>query len=267
MEERSLTGRQQREQETEAQGERRRVPFEGAKNFRDLGGYPTGQGSRTRWRLVFRSGNLHKLTPGDLDEYQRLGVRAVFDLRGDTERSLEPDPFPSVHLPVLDELADQDGAGLLRARNAKEAEDAIFRIYWGMLERRGPVFGELLTSIANPENLPALVHCTAGKDRTGIAAALLLGVLGVSRETVLEDYELTGQVALADVRSLRAALAAAGIPAEAATVVLEAPAGPMRTALDELDKRFGGTEEYLLGPAGVSRDVLERLRELLTEAP
>jgi protein-tyrosine phosphatase len=243
----------------------RRLPFEGARNFRDLGGYPSSDGKRTRWRLVFRSGSLHNLTARDLDGFAGLGVRAVFDLRGDTERSLEPDPVPSVHLPVLDERADQDGAGLLRARSCEDAEAAMFRICWGMLERRAVVFGQLMAALAAPANLPAVVHCAGGKDRTGIAAALLLGALGVDRATVLADYCLTGQVASAEAQSFMTALAAAGISAEAAAVILGAPPGPMARALEELDSRYGGTEAYLLGPAGVPREVLRRLRELLTE--
>lgn len=243
----------------------RRLPFEGAKNFRDLGGYPSFDGRRTRWRLVYRSGNLHELTRADLERFSRLGIKAVFDLRGSAERSLAPDPVPSVHLPVLDEQAAEEGAGLLFARTSEEAEEAVFRLYWGMLERRASVFGQLLAALADPGNLPAVVHCTAGKDRTGIAAALLLSALGVGREAVLSDYRLTGRVADGDAGSLRAALAAAGIAPEAATALLEAPPGPMARALDELDRRFGGAQGYLLGPGGLSAATLGRLRQLLTE--
>lgn len=243
----------------------RKVAFEGATNFRDLGGYLISGGWHTRWQKVYRSGNLHNLTGRDLEEFGRLGIKAVFDLRGDTERELEPDPVPSVRLPVLDEVARDEGAALLVARSAEEAEDAIFRIYWGMLERRAEVFGGLLAALSDPVNLPAVIHCTAGKDRTGIAAALLLGALGVTRATVLEDYRLTGRVAAADAQSLKNALAAAGIPPEAASVMLEAPPGPMARALDELDRHYGGTEAYLLGPAGLSPDVLGQLKALLTE--
>jgi protein-tyrosine phosphatase len=243
----------------------RRLTFEGANNFRDLGGYPALDGRRTRWGLVYRSGSLHGFTSRDLEAFNEMGVKAVFDLRGASERSLEADPVASVHLPVLDELSVTEGAGLLLARSAGEAEDAMFRIYWGMLDRRGRVFGQLLAYLSQAENLPAVVHCAGGKDRTGIAAALLLSALGVPRETVLDDYSLTGQVAVQQADSFRRALASAGFSAEAASAVLQAPPGPMARALEELDRRYGSTEAYLLGPAGVSRVVLDRLRELLTE--
>lgn len=241
------------------------VTFEGATNFRDLGGYPALLGRQTRWGLVYRSGNLHHLTAKDLERFERLGVKAVFDLRGGTERRLEPDPVASFHMPVLDEAASSEAASVLVARSAREAEEALFHIYWGMLERRAAVFGQLLSHLAEPENLPAVVHCAGGKDRTGLAAALLLSTLGVPREVVLEDYALSGEVPAAGSQSLRQALAGAGVPSEAASVLLESPPGPMARCLLEIDRRYGSTEAYLLGPAGVAPATLSRLRELLTD--
>ena len=251
---------------SQKEGERR-LPFEGARNFRDLGGYPAADGRRTRWGLVYRSGSLHNLTEADLAAFGRLGVRGVFDLRGGTERDLQPNPVPSVHLPVLDELAGEEGLDIVRAKSLEEAVTAVERIYLGMLSRRAGVYGELLKSLADQANLPAVFHCTAGKDRTGIAAALILGALGVDRATVLYDYELTGEVGATDAAALRMALEAAGMAPEAADVVLGAPATPMEHALEELDRRYGGTEAYLLGPAGMGARDIERLREALTEGP
>ena len=242
----------------------RRIPFEGANNFRDLGGYPVAGGKSTRWGLVYRSGRLHNLTEGDLKLFGRLGVRAVFDLRGDTERGLDPDPVPSVHLPILDDLAGEEGVGIIRATTIREAEEAVARIYAGLLRRRARVYGQLLSSLADPANRPAVVHCTAGKDRTGLAAALLLGALGVDRATVLYDYELTGQEDYFDADSLRRTLSAAGVSPAAAHVVIGAPSAPLARALEELDRAYGGTEEYLLGPAGLPPATLCELRQALT---
>ncbi|MDA8300637.1 MAG: tyrosine-protein phosphatase [Actinomycetota bacterium] len=246
-------------------GRQRRIPFEGVKNFRDLGGYPASGGRSTCWGLVYRSGRLHNFTEGDFGLFAGLGVRAVFDLRDGTERGVDPDPVPSVHLPVLDELAGEEGVGILRATTAREAEEAVARIYTGLLRRRARVYGQLLSSLADPANRPAVVHCTAGKDRTGIAAALLLGALGVDRATVLYDYELTGQEGYFDADSLRRTLAAAGVASAAADVVVGAPAAPLARALEELDRAYGGTEEYLLGPAGLEPGTLRELRQALTE--
>jgi protein-tyrosine phosphatase len=246
-------------------GRPRRIPFEGANNFRDLGGYPVSGGKSTRWGLVYRSGRLHNLTEGDLGLFGRLGVRAVFDLRGDTERRLEPDPVPSVHLPVLDELAGEESVGIIRATTTREAEEAVARTYTGLLRRRARVYGQLLSSLADPANRPAVVHCTAGKDRTGLAAALLLGALGVDRATVLYDYELTGREDYFDADSLRRTLSAAGVSPAAAHVVIGAPGAPLARALDELDRAYGGTEGYLLGPAGLPSATLSELRQALTE--
>jgi protein-tyrosine phosphatase len=243
----------------------RRLPFEGARNFRDLGGYPVAQGVRTRWGLVYRSGTLHKLTGPDLLAFEKLGIRAVFDLRSAAERSYEPDPVPSVHLPVQEALSGEGLVALLRANSAAEAEEAIFHLYVETLQRRAGVFGQLLGALADPANLPAVFHCTAGKDRTGIAAALLLGALGVDRPAILADYELTGEAAAADARTFRRLLVTAGTAPAAVRAILGAPIEPLARALDELDDLYGSTEAYLLGPAGLQAGALRQLRKVMTE--
>ncbi|MGC8626174.1 MAG: tyrosine-protein phosphatase [Acidimicrobiales bacterium] len=243
----------------------RKLPFEGARNFRDLGGYPVGHGMRTRWGVVYRSGSLHNLTSADLLEFEKLGVRAVFDLRSAAERSFAPDPVPSVHLPVQEALSGEGLVALLQAKSEAEAKEAMFRLYSETLQRRAGVFGQLLSALADPANLPAVVHCTAGKDRTGLAAALLLGALGVDRATVLADYELTGEAAADDARNFHRLLVTAGTAAAAVRAALGAPVEPLARALDELDDLYGGTEAYLLGPGGVEAATLSRLRKVMTE--
>ncbi|HTV10675.1 MAG TPA: tyrosine-protein phosphatase [Acidimicrobiales bacterium] len=243
----------------------RTIPFEGASNFRDLGGYPNARGRRTRWGAVYRSGALHKLTAADSVVFQRLGVQAVFDLRGNTERAQQPDPMPSVHLPVQDELPEHEMAQLLRAQSASEAEEIMFGIYLDLLEERAPVFGRLLTELADRAKLPALFHCAAGKDRAGLASALLLSALEVDRESVLADYELTGELIREEFAPVRTALTTAGASAGAIDVMLGSPRAPLAGALEEIDRRYGGAKEYLHGPAGLEPSTSSRLQEVLTE--
>ncbi|HMK96499.1 MAG TPA: tyrosine-protein phosphatase, partial [Acidimicrobiales bacterium] len=244
---------------------RRKVLFEGATNFRDLGGYLSASGRRTRWGTVYRSGALHRLSVADVVTFKRLGIKATFDLRGAIERAQAPDLVPSVHMPVQDEATVQDFAELLAATNAADAEGALARIYLGTLERRAEVLGRLLTALTEPANLPAVLHCAAGKDRAGIASALLLGALGVERATVLADYELTGDLAGPEIETYRAVLAAAGAAPVAVEVMFGSPRASLASALEEIDCRYGGTIEYLVGPAGVAPGVIRRLNEVLTE--
>jgi protein tyrosine/serine phosphatase len=168
----------------------RRLPFAGALNFRDIGGYPSGHGGLTRWGAVYRSDSLHYLTEDDLPAFDALDVKTIYDLRRASERS--------------------------------------------------------------------------GKDRTGMAAALLLTALGVDRETVLDDYELTNDYrSVAQVPDVIDKFVDAGIRRDAAAGMLSAPRWAMAKALDELDMSYAGIDEYLLGPGGMSDGALQALRAAL----
>jgi protein-tyrosine phosphatase len=245
----------------------RRVPFEGVSNFRDLGGYPTSGGGRTRWGRVFRSDALHRFTDTDLIRYGSLGLHAVYDLRGDAERELHPNPFPSTQLALL----AQTGEGATAAESVRSmAQDSsagvqlLRELYRGMLANAGPLFGRLLSGLSDPESLPAVFHCTGGKDRTGISAALLLELLGVPRAQVLDDYELTSRYRRREHQTdSYENLLALGMAPEAAAAVLGAPRWVMAEALEVLDRDYGGVETYLTGPAGMHPRILDELRELL----
>ena len=245
----------------------RRVPFDGVTNFRDLGGYPTAEHTHTRWGQVFRSDALHKLTPPDLEAYKSLGLNAVYDLRGDSEREKNPNPFPSVQLSLLSQVsASAAGGSEAEVPEGREIGERLLReMYKGMLRGAAPLFGRLLGGLADPGSLPAVFHCTGGKDRTGVSAALLLELLGVSREQVLDDYELTSLYRRREHQTESyESLLATGLPPEAAAAVLGAPRSAMAEALHELDDAHGGIEAYLTGPAGLSPGTLDRLRSLLT---
>ena len=245
----------------------RRVVFEGVTNFRDLGGYPTSGGGRTRWGRVFRSDALHRLTADDLIRYEALGLHAVYDLRGDAEREQYPNPFPSLHLSLLAQVAQAvptAESARATALDAGAGEKVLHGLYQGLLAHAGPLFGRLLSGLSDPEALPAVFHCTGGKDRTGISAALLLDFLGVARPLVLDDYELTARYRLLEHQTESYQnLLAMGMSPEAAAAVLGAPRWAMAEALDVLDQDYGGAESYLTGPAGMPASTLERLRELL----
>jgi protein-tyrosine phosphatase len=247
----------------------RRVPFTGATNFRDLGGYPTSDGGRTRWGTVFRSDALHQLTDADLARYGSLGLHAVYDLRGETERYRYPNPFPSLHLSLLAHVESAPSAAaadLASATDAAGGERVLRELYHGMLANSGPVFGRLLAGLADPERLPAVFHCTGGKDRAGISAALLLEFLGVGRDDVLDDYELTARYRQREHQSESYAnLLATGMAPEAAAVVLAAPRWAMAETLRALDEEYGGAEAYLTERAGLEPATLGKLRYLLTD--
>ena len=248
----------------------RRVAFEGIQNFRDLGGYHTRDGGVVRWGRVFRADGLHNLTERDLVRYHTLGLQTVFDLRGDAEREERPNPVPSHAHTVLSRPPDAPLASDMGSLTTPEdGEGVLQRLYLGVIEHSARSIADLYTTLTDERALPAVFHCHAGKDRTGMVAALLLELLGVTRETVLDDYELTSRYRLrehADTSFRR--LVETGMAPEAAAGILTTPRWAMQHALEVLDEQYGGVETYVTGPGGMAPDVVGALRTtLLAPAP
>jgi len=171
----------------------RHVELSGCCNFRDLGGYPTADGRRTAWRRVFRADGLTDLTDADLAVLDELGVRLVIDLRTDGEaesRGRFPAHVEHVayhHLPLTDTLPGEETAPEWRDPGFVAAR------YRSMLEEGTDSVVRAVQLIADGANLPAVFHCSVGKDRTGVLAAVVLGFLGVPDEVIVEDYALSGE--------------------------------------------------------------------------
>ena len=148
----------------------------------------------------------------------------------------------------------------------KHNVEFMVELYGQMLTEAASTFGALLTSLAEPGQLPALFHCTAGKDRTGIAAGLLLSLLGVPHETVLHDYELSTRYrSNRRISELKPKLEAAGVDVERVRPFLSAQREVLDTSLRVLENEHGSILGYLTGPAAVSRPTIGRLRDLLLE--
>jgi protein-tyrosine phosphatase len=248
----------------------RRVPFEGVTNFRDLGGYRTRSGARTRWGVAFRAEALHGLSDADRELYRQLGMRTVYDLRSDMERQARPGPFPSEWVEVVGRPPDRDVASPLAGRvTTDDGEQVLGDLYTGLIEHSATKIGGLLTGMTVEGALPAVFHCHAGKDRTGVVAALLLEALGVPRETVLDDYELTSRYRSRAQQdpTYRRLIAEYALTPEAAAGVLNTPRWAMDTALRTLDERYGGIERYLTGAAAMRAADVEALRGLLLTTP
>jgi protein-tyrosine phosphatase len=239
----------------------RRVPFVGITNLRDLGGYPTTHGGETRWGRVFRADALHKLTADDLEAFAALGVRTVFDLRGDVERDEFPGPVPSRHVPISGRPVGVVLPPPPAEMTAADGERLLRDMYVGILEHGAANVAAVLRGLADPDAVPAVFHCHGGKDRTGVVAAVLLLALGVDRETVLDDYEATRRYRRPEhQQDSLASLLANGVSPEAATGVLGTPRWAMAAAVDALDEVYGGVDRYLREVAGLSAVDVAALR-------
>jgi protein-tyrosine phosphatase len=254
----------------------RRIALEGALNFRDLGGYASADGRVVGWGRLFRSDALHQLSPDDLDAIRRLGIRVVCDLRNTNEVEVDVSRFPvddsvrRLHLPIGGDAADAPSIiDLIQSGQIPEfGVEAMISVYALMVEHGAVAFGTVVRHAAHPDHLPLLFHCTAGKDRTGVTAMLLLSVLGVADDVILDDYELTTAYRSgARVEELRPVLEAAGVDVERVRPFLTAPREVMAGTIAGIRDRFGGVEEYLAGPAGVPEADLDRLRSLHLDAP
>ncbi len=248
----------------------RLVVLQGGSNFRDIGGYASAGGGNVRWGRIYRSAALDRLTGADLVAVGRLGLRVVYDLRGEEERqrapSLLPEGISSQSLPIGGAAAKTRELTDLLVEGRVEAlpPDFLERIYEGMAESAASTFGRLLTGLADPAGTPALIHCTAGKDRTGMSVALLLSVLGVSETDILDDYELSA-VHFTEGMIARLKLRDPDLDLTRYMPVLGAPRSAMASLLVMLRRRYGSVEGYLVGEAGVSPAVLVQLRAQLVE--
>ncbi len=259
------------------------IAIEGTSNLRDIGGYPAREGGRVRRAMVFRSealvfsGALTKASiysPDNAHAYKRIGVRTVIDLRGQKEAGASPSAWPratGAELIAFPMDAGGEGDATVIMRLLRDGKlrafgvDDLARFYAAMARRLAPMFGAGLNALAEPGRLPALVHCAAGKDRTGMFIAFLLEGLGTPREHVVADYALTDVLRPNRVQHYREMLDKSGVDPEAVRSLFEAPAAVMQRTLDGLEAEFGGVETFLSQAAGVTEATLERLRAELVE--
>lgn len=253
----------------------RRVPLDGSANFRDIGGYPTTDGSRVRRGVVFRSGSLDELSADDVPVLRSLGVGAVADLRREPERAavtpswLEASRIEVIQLPIGTRVAHLKSIAtrMLAGEITDFSPDDMVDIYSTLLTHYPDEFGAVARLIASSDGA-TVVHCTAGKDRTGVAVALLLSFLGVDDATVAEDYALSQQhYSMPLLAELEVRFAELAADLDRVRAFFDAQPAVMLGLLADLKTRFGGAAAYLAGPAGVSQEDLDRLRERLLDGP
>ncbi len=243
----------------------RHLPLKGAYNIRDLGGYPTAGGGRIAWRRVLRADSLHRLAPGEADRLVDEGLRSVIDLRTRAEVAAAPSPFADypgvsfVNLPLFDDLSPE-----ALSRPAAPVDHPLASFYHTALRARGPALRAIFTRIARCEAGAVLFNCTAGKDRTGIVALLLLALAEVPRDEIIADYTLTEQLIPDLVAEFLALSRARGGDVESYARLLESPAQTAAQVLDDLDRDFGGAAGYF-DHIGVARQDVVRLRDRLIE--
>jgi len=244
----------------------RRIALEGAMNFRDLGDYPTQDGRHVRWRTLFRSDRLVGLTAPDIEALRAVGITTVFDLRTAAELTrhgtspLYDHGVIHRHVPFVTEVGNT-------ASEPEEATGATpnerrAALYIDLIERAHPAIGEIFAALAEPRHYPAVFHCAAGKDRTGMTAALILHTLGVPDEVIAQDYALTTQYLTWTDEQIEAMSKEYNIAITREN--LGAAPETILTLLATIEARYGSVAAFLAG-CSVSAAQIAALRDNLLE--
>jgi len=249
----------------------RRVPLEGTVNFRDIGGYKTGDGHEVKWGKVFRADGLARLTENDHQVLLQMGIERVFDFRTPAEVSEAPDKLPEdgsvthVNLPVTHGKFDfvDAMARLKRGDSSWLTPDFMVNGYIRNLEEYAGVWGEVINCIAYPKGPALLFHCTGGKDRTGTCAALILLLLGVDEETIVKDHQLSNTYIADMLPKFFKLIASYGVDPDKLVPYLTAPLDCIHALLDHIRNKYGSASDYLENKAGVKKETQELLKEKL----
>jgi protein-tyrosine phosphatase len=238
--------------------------LQGASNFRDVGGYHNAEGRRVRSGQIFRSDHLAGLTAEDLARLQALGIGHSLDFRGTAEYTATPYAIPGVQRvalaiepTVIARMQALVAQGVVPS--TEETVELMRETYRDFVNRNADTYGRFLKHLLK-EPTPQVFHCTAGKDRTGFAAALLLSALGVDRATIEHDYLLTNQLYKRDAR-----LEGQGHP-HVMKVLWQVQPEFLHAAFDTIDAEHGGVRAYLHGAIGLGpREVTELQKRLLED--
>lgn len=246
--------------------DRRHIAVPGAYNIRDLGGYQTARGGQTAWRRFLRADSPHALDAPGQERLVQEGLASVIDLRTQAEAAAAPNPFAGhagvayANLPLFETLAP---AALAKVGEGEACPLVDF--YRTALDERHEALREIMMMIAGAGEGAVMFHCTAGKDRTGIVAALLLGLAEVDPEDIIADYAVTeGLIGEMVARFLEAA-GREGRDLVAYARLLAAPAPTMRQTLGHLEARYGSVPRYLTH-IGVPRGDLAALEDRIHDS-
>ena len=247
-------------------------------NLRDVGGYQTSDGATVAAGLVYRSNQLSGISADDMESLAGLNLKVDYDLRTAAERDARPDELPpGVEYVWLDVLADSPQAGpaqleklmqdpkaantALGGGKAEEGFKASYREFISLPSAQRE-FRKLFLGLGDEEQLPALFHCTTGKDRTGWAAAALLTLLGVPKDVVMEDYLRSNDYIIPTYQKIIDAFVAAGGDEAIPLAILGVKKEYLDAAFDEMQTKYGTIEKYFFEGLGIDTAQQNALRDL-----
>lgn len=252
----------------------RKIHFEGTENFRDLGGYSSPENETTKWGVIYRAGKLNELTDGDNEIFTALNIKTVVDFRRNDEIEEAPDRFPDssltnyIHLPVVSGIS---GMSIIEnALNNKydieeDTEKLMHKANRHYVSNALAQYSAFFKLLVHEENFPLVFHCSAGKDRTGFAAAILLSILGISRDTILEDF-LESNIHRKEEVNKKIEKIKDNITAQKIVLpLLTVKRDYLDVAYNEIEKLYGTPEKYYEKGLHLSEDEIEKIKKNLLE--
>lgn len=252
----------------------RLLPLEGGVNFRDMGGYPAHEGRRVKWRHLYRSGTMARLTPADREHLADRGIRAVIDFRTVEEQEREPNEWGLSlgdaywRRPHTETFGNWSGLDPTKLQAVRDVELVMEEGYRRLPQQQAEAYAEMFRRLAAGD-VPAVIHCTAGKDRTGGGAALILAALGVPRDAIIADFVMTERAvdltkALAGRQRSAKYDTFAKIDPTVVKAFASAKPGFISAFLDSLDSEFGSVEGYV-ADLGMTASDIAAIRASLLE--
>jgi len=251
----------------------RRIPLEGSVNFRDLGGYETRDGRFVKWGQVFRSDSLARLSGKDKKRLLQLGVKTIVDFRSPEEVNQAPDRLPEqsvlqyLNLPIY-----RTGLNPVTAFQRMQAgdiswltKDFIIKGYINSVEKFSNIWTIVINNLVRPGKRPLVFHCTAGKDRTGTCAALILRALDVPEETVIYDHGLSNLYIANVLDKLYKRVESIGLDPEKVAPYFTAIKESIVALLEHIRKNYGSVQDYLIKKAGITEETLSLLKQELLQ--
>ncbi len=253
-----------------ADSAKRHVVLQGATNFRDLGGYTTNDGHHVKWGKVYRSADISKLTDADLAELKKRKITYDVDLRGQQESRQAPDRLnPNTNYSLCPAGSDSlnNWMKYIASLKGKEAGDSTMNIFYSnttyLADRYKPFFNKLLSL---PSDQSLLFHCTAGKDRTGIGAALLLYSLGVPYSTIVADYTATNYYRMNENKKAEDAMVnAMHIDKDVATEMMQAKQEYLDATFSAINRQFGSVDNFLRVQIDLDDQKVKQLKAVFLE--
>ena len=257
----------------------RRLPFDGPRNFRDLGGYINQEGKAVKWGVIYRADRLSGLTDADIDYFKRLNIRKIIDFRSDHERKEAPSRTDTLEDTQTLWMEVFEGGAFVEdmwrslfsgeLSDASHLHDMMKAANRRFVSHHNNVFANFFKLLLEDENIPLLFHCMGGKDRTGFAAAMILSALKVPRDTVMKDYLLTNNLTAASTeirkKNLKEHLER-DIADDLLDAVMKVQADYLNAGFETIHEEYGSVESFLKEGLELGSVEIEELqRRYLTE--